>query len=132
MIMSPHRRVRRTQSPRMIEILRPDELKIPFIVRHVETLLKEITEWEDYDDEEPSKTAIGFQPITIPIPMKNNITSQNLIFSRPFWTDLRRVMLLIPFWLAGHFAVEEPSHMIKWAGIQDCAIGGMFHHLPGF
>lgn len=64
MIMSPHiEGYGEPKSPRMIEILRPDELKIPFIVRHVETLLKEITEWEDYDDEEPSKTAIGFQPI---------------------------------------------------------------------
>ena len=47
----------------MIEILRPDELKIPLHCPSCETLLKEITEWEDYDDEEPSKTAIGFQPI---------------------------------------------------------------------
>ncbi len=64
MIMSPHiEGYGEPKSPRMIEILRPDELKIPFIIRHVETLLKEITDWEDYDDEEPSKTAIGFQPI---------------------------------------------------------------------
>lgn len=64
MIMSPHiEGYGEPKSPRMIEILRPDELKIPFIVRHVETLIKEITDWEDYDDEEPSKAAIGFQPI---------------------------------------------------------------------
>ncbi|MBK8698923.1 MAG: hypothetical protein IPN29_05040 [Saprospiraceae bacterium] len=64
MIMSPHiEGYGEPKSPRMLEILRPDELKVPFILRHVETLFKEITEWEDYDDEEPSKTAIGFQPI---------------------------------------------------------------------
>jgi hypothetical protein len=64
MIMSPHiEGYGEPKSPRMIEILRPDELKIPFIVRHVETLIKEITDWEDYDDDEPSKAAIGFQPI---------------------------------------------------------------------
>jgi hypothetical protein len=48
--------------PKPIEILRPEELTAPFIIRHVETFLKEITEWEDYDDDEPtSKNA--FNPI---------------------------------------------------------------------
>ncbi len=47
--------------PTTIEILRPEELKAPFILRHLEMLLKEITEWEDYDDEE-QKTTIGFTP----------------------------------------------------------------------
>ncbi len=49
--------------PRMIEILRPDELKQPFILRHMEALLKDITEWEDYDDDEPTKNQVGFNPI---------------------------------------------------------------------
>jgi hypothetical protein len=49
--------------PRMVEILRPDELKQPFILRHMEALLKELIEWEDYDDEEPEKPAVGFNPI---------------------------------------------------------------------
>jgi hypothetical protein len=26
-------------------------------------LLKEVIDWEDYDDNEPAKSAIGFQPI---------------------------------------------------------------------
>lgn len=50
--------------PQMIEILRPDEIKEGFILRHVETLIKEISEWEDYDDGNKKKESfnpIGFQ-----------------------------------------------------------------------
>ena len=50
--------------PKTIEILRPEELKQPFIYRHVETFLKDVTEWEDYDDDLPQQNAtlnpIGF------------------------------------------------------------------------
>lgn len=49
--------------PMMLEILRPDELKAPFILRHMEAFLKDITEWEDFDDEEKEKSNIGFTPI---------------------------------------------------------------------
>jgi hypothetical protein len=49
--------------PRMVEILRPDELKQPFILRHMESLLKDLIEWEDYDDDEPAKPPVGFNPI---------------------------------------------------------------------
>lgn len=48
--------------PKPIEILRPSELKEGFIIRHMETFLKEITEWEDYDDDEPTKKN-AFNPI---------------------------------------------------------------------
>jgi hypothetical protein len=48
--------------PKPLEILRPDELTEPFIIRHVEVFLKEITEWEDYDDDEPSSKN-AFSPI---------------------------------------------------------------------
>jgi len=48
--------------PRPLEILRPEELTAAFIIRHVETFLNEITEWEDYDDDEPS-TKHAFNPI---------------------------------------------------------------------
>lgn len=48
--------------PRPMEILRPEELTEAFIIRHVETFLKEITEWEDYDDDEPTQKN-AFQPI---------------------------------------------------------------------
>ncbi len=46
--------------PRTIAIYRPEELKEPYLVRHVEELIKEITNWEDYDDDEPNKK-IGFK-----------------------------------------------------------------------
>ena len=49
--------------PKMIGIYRPEELKEPFLVRHCEEFIKEITQWEDYDDDEPSQIAaqqIGF------------------------------------------------------------------------
>jgi len=48
--------------PVTLEILRPDELKKAFITRHFEAFLKDITDWEDFDDDEPQK-AIGFTPI---------------------------------------------------------------------
>ena len=50
--------------PKMIGIYRPEELKEPFLVRHCEEFIKEITNWEDYDDDEPSQIAaqqIGFR-----------------------------------------------------------------------
>ncbi|HMS98846.1 MAG TPA: hypothetical protein PLQ57_06435 [Saprospiraceae bacterium] len=57
--------------------------------------------------------------------MKNNITSQNLIFFQALFELISGgVMLLIPFWFTGHFDPDELA-MIKWAGIQDCAIGGL-------
>ena len=43
-----------------LEILRPEELKAPFLIRHIEKLLKELTEWEDFDDDIPEKKTIGF------------------------------------------------------------------------
>jgi hypothetical protein len=49
--------------PKTLEILRPDEVTLPFLIKHVDFLLKEVVEWEDYDDNEPSKSKIGFQPI---------------------------------------------------------------------
>ena len=49
--------------PIALEILRPDELTSPFIIRHLELFLKDITEWEDFDDDQPQKpNAIGFTP----------------------------------------------------------------------
>lgn len=48
------------RQPKNIEILRPAELKQPFILRHIETLLQEVTEWEDFDDDEPAKSVVGF------------------------------------------------------------------------
>lgn len=48
--------------PKPIEILRPEELTTGFIIRHMETFLKEITSWEDYDDDQPSAKQ-AFNPI---------------------------------------------------------------------
>ena len=64
MISSPHiDGYGEPKPPKSLEILRPDELKEPFVVRHVELLLKDITEWEDFDDDQPQKSSIGFNPI---------------------------------------------------------------------
>lgn len=45
--------------PKTIAIYRPEELKDPYFVRHMEEFVQEITKWEDYDDDEPNKK-IGF------------------------------------------------------------------------
>ncbi|WP_235294458.1 hypothetical protein [Portibacter lacus] len=48
--------------PKTVEILRPDELKKPFIYRHLEIFLKDVTDWEDYDDDAPQERS-SFNPI---------------------------------------------------------------------
>lgn len=45
--------------PKTIAIYRPEELREPYFVRHMEAFVLEITKWEDYDDDEPNKK-IGF------------------------------------------------------------------------
>ena len=50
------------KSANIIEILRPDELNPLFIYRHLEIFLKDITDWEDYDDSDQKKPPIGFKP----------------------------------------------------------------------
>lgn len=45
--------------PKTVGIYRPEELLAPYFVRHLEDLLQEVTTWEDYDDDEPTKR-IGF------------------------------------------------------------------------
>jgi putative component of toxin-antitoxin plasmid stabilization module len=50
------------QPPKTIAIYRPEEIKEPFILRHVETLIHEVTNWEDYDDDNPEPNQrIGFK-----------------------------------------------------------------------
>ena len=46
--------------PKTLAIYRPDELKEPFFIRHLEELITNITNWEDYDDDEPNQR-IGFK-----------------------------------------------------------------------
>jgi len=51
--------------PQTIEILRPEEFKAEFILRYVERFMKEVIEWEDFDDDIPEKMGmnpIGFNP----------------------------------------------------------------------
>jgi hypothetical protein len=46
--------------PKVIAIYRPEEIKSPFLVRHMEDFIKEITQWEDYDDDDQPTGKIGF------------------------------------------------------------------------
>ncbi|MCB0576120.1 MAG: hypothetical protein KDC61_16315, partial [Saprospiraceae bacterium] len=50
------------QPPKTIAIYRPEELKEPYILRHLETFVTDITNWEDYDDDAPEPNQrIGFK-----------------------------------------------------------------------
>ncbi len=50
------------QPPKTIAIYRPEELKAPYILRHLETFISEVTNWEDYDDDLPEPNQrIGFK-----------------------------------------------------------------------
>jgi len=46
--------------PKTVAIYRPEELKDPYCVRHMEQLIQDVSDWEDYDDDEPNKK-IGFE-----------------------------------------------------------------------
>lgn len=51
------------QPPKTIAIYRPEELKGPYFLRHVETFVADMTTWEDYDDDlisDPNQR-IGFK-----------------------------------------------------------------------
>ena len=48
--------------PRTLEIIRPDEMTPDLIFGHVERLLNDIIEWEDFDDDDRNKK-VAFQPI---------------------------------------------------------------------
>ncbi len=50
------------QPPKTIGIYRPEELKEPYCLRHLEAFIVEITKWEDYDDDQPEAgRPIGFK-----------------------------------------------------------------------
>ncbi len=53
--------------PKVIGIYRPQELKLPFLERHMEEFIKTVTAWEDFDDDEQTHTPIGFQHPKVPI-----------------------------------------------------------------
>lgn len=61
--------------PKNLEILRPHELKQEYIIRHLESFMNEITQWEDYDDDVPAKSAIGFSN---PIGFQQEIVEESL------------------------------------------------------
>lgn len=48
--------------PKTIAIYRPEELRGPYFIRHLEEFMHDVTQWEDYDDDdnEPNQR-IGFQ-----------------------------------------------------------------------
>lgn len=47
---------------RQVGIYRPEELTEAFFVKHIDEFLKEVTNWEDYDDDDnPSSHKIGFR-----------------------------------------------------------------------
>lgn len=54
--------------PKVIGIYRPEELKSPFLIRHMEDFIKELTLWEDFDDDDQNSNKIGFNMQNIPIP----------------------------------------------------------------
>ncbi len=49
--------------PRQLAIYRPEELTSPFFIRHVEDFIREVTIWEDYDDDDApaADQKIGFK-----------------------------------------------------------------------
>ena len=52
--------------PKIIGIYRPEEIKAPFLIRHMEDFIKEITLWEDFDDDDTPAARIGYQMSTLP------------------------------------------------------------------
>lgn len=57
--------------PRMLEIVRPHELKEANILRYVESFIDDITAWEDFDDDKTPSQSIGFNhPRANPKPVK--------------------------------------------------------------
>jgi hypothetical protein len=52
--------------PKTIAIYRPEEIKLPFLIRHMEDFIKELSQWEDYDDDDQPASKIGFQMHALP------------------------------------------------------------------
>lgn len=52
--------------PKVISIYRPEEVKPPFLLRHMEEFIKEITQWEDFDDDDQAAAKIGFNVQSLP------------------------------------------------------------------
>lgn len=54
--------------PKVIGIYRPEEIKPPFLIRHMEDFIREITQWEDFDDDDQVVKKIGFNLQNLPTP----------------------------------------------------------------
>ena len=46
--------------PTPLGIYRPEEIKGAFILRHLESFIKGISDWEDFDDDNQERAQIGF------------------------------------------------------------------------
>jgi hypothetical protein len=55
--------------PKLIGIYRPEELKPPFLERHMEEFIKMVTMWEDFDDDDQGPSKIGFHIPKVPVDM---------------------------------------------------------------
>jgi len=64
MIQYPHiENLGQPRPPKNVGIYRPEELKDPFLLRHLEEFITEVTHWEDFDDDLPNQQnqqRIGF------------------------------------------------------------------------
>ena len=58
------------RQPRLVAIYRPEELKTPFLIRHMEDFIRELTQWEDLDDDDQQPNKIGFQLQPLQAPPK--------------------------------------------------------------
>ncbi len=49
--------------PKTIAIYRPEEIKLPYLIRHMEEFVQSIISWEDFDDDVPQEgnQTIGFK-----------------------------------------------------------------------
>lgn len=64
MLVSPHiEGYGEPKPPIAVAILRPDEIKESLVFLHLSAFLKDITDWEDYDDDQPARPRQSFNPI---------------------------------------------------------------------
>lgn len=62
LINYPHiENIGQPRPPKTVGIYRPEEIKPPFILRHLEEFITDVTHWEDFDDDKPNEAQqIGF------------------------------------------------------------------------
>ena len=62
--------------PFAIDISRPAEITEPLILKHIEYLLEDVTEWEDYDDVGHDPAPQGFEPIGFTLHPEQQVSAQ--------------------------------------------------------